>query len=280
MNPQRPELGAELNHLCIRSSNPLRLARFFADAYGMDRRPIPGGWHCAAPGRAVLVKSGRPNSVDFFAYAFPERGAFTEYRRRIQAGPVTLGRNPSPLFDSTAFAVTDPDGNVVAFGRRMDVAELSAVDLPARLQHIAFRTPNMERMVAFYTDRLGFVVSDRVEDSEGTLRACFMRTDHEHHSLALFGSAETRLDHISSETGNVSELAAWADRLAARHVPLHWGIGRHGPGNDLFFMVKDPDDNMIEISAELERCEAQRPAGLWPHEQRTLNLWGTAIMRN
>jgi catechol 2,3-dioxygenase-like lactoylglutathione lyase family enzyme len=280
VNLPRPELGAELNHVCLRSSNPLRLARFFAEAYGMDRRPIPGGWHCAAPGRAILIRSGRQNSVEFFSYAFADRGAFTDYRRRIQAGPLALARNPSPLFDGTAFAAADPDGNVVAFGRRMDVPDAPADALPARLQHVAFRTPNIERMAAFYTDMLGFVVSDRVEDSAGTLRACFMRTDHEHHSLALFGSAETRLDHISSETGNVGELTAWADRIAARRVPLHWGIGRHGPGNDLFFMVKDPDDNLIEISAELERCDSGRPVNVWPHEPWTLNLWGSAIMRS
>jgi len=45
-------------------------------------------------------------------------------------------------------------------------------------------------------------------------------------------------------------------------------------------MVKDPDGNLFEISADLEVCGAARPAGAWPHEQRTLNLWGTAIMRS
>jgi catechol 2,3-dioxygenase-like lactoylglutathione lyase family enzyme len=279
MTQRRPELGAELNHLCVRSSDPLRLARFYVNTFGMDRHPIPGGWHCAAPGRAILVKSGRSNSVEFFAYAFADRAAFTEYRRRIQPLPLTLRPNPSPLFDGTAFGVTDPDGNVVAFGRSMG-ADVPADDLPARLQHIALRTPSLERMIAFYSDMLGFVVSDCVQDAQGTLRACFMRTNHEHHSLALFGAAGTRLDHISSETRNVGDLTAWADRVAGVRVPLHWGIGRHGPGNDLFFLVMDPDENLIEISTELERCDAQRPAGVWPHELRTLNLWGAAIDRN
>ena len=139
---------------------------------------------------------------------------------------------------------------------------------------------DLERSLKFYRDDLGFVLSDRVQDEQGTLRACFLRTDHEHHALALFGSAETRLDHISCETRDIGSLAAWADRLAGRRVALHWGVGRHGPGNDVFFMVKDPDDNLIEISAELERVDAARPTGVWPHEQRTLNLWGTAIMRS
>ena len=157
---------------------------------------------------------------------------------------------------------------------------VAADDLPARIQHVAFRTPNMEAMLSFYSEVLGFVLSDRVEDEKSMLRACFLRTDQEHHALALFGSSETRLDHISCETRDIGSLIAWADRISTRRIPLHWGVGRHGPGNDVFFMVKDPDENLIEISAELERVEAARPTGVWPHEQRTLNLWGTAIMRS
>ena len=34
-----------------------------------------------------------------------------------------------------------------------------------------------------------------------------------------------------------------------------------------------------EISAEIEVCAPERPEGIWPHEQRTLNLWGMALMR-
>jgi catechol-2,3-dioxygenase len=97
--------------------------------------------------------------------------------------------------------------------------------------------------------------------------------------LALFGTSEQRFDHHSYETRDLESLVAWADHLAELDIPIHWGVGRHGPGNNLFLMVLDPDGNLVEISAEIENCEADRPTGLWPHEQRTLNLWGTAIMR-
>jgi hypothetical protein len=59
-----------------------------------------------------------------------------------------------------------------------------------------------------------------------------------------------------------------------------WGIGRHGPGNDTFLMVKDMDGNMGEISSDLEVCVPGRPAGIWPHQPQTLNRWGVAIMRS
>ena len=281
MNSQRPEIGAALSHLSIRSSDPARLARFFEDIYGMTRNSTPEGWKCEAPGRLFLITAGRPNSVAYFAYQFDGSEMLQRYRETLEGRALVLGPNISPLFDDSAFSATDPDGNVVAFGvRPRHDDSVAADDLPARIQHVAFRTPNMEAMLPFYSEVLGFVLSDRVEDEKGMLRACFLRTDHEHHALALFGSSETRLDHISCETRDIGSLIAWADRISTRRIPLHWGVGRHGPGNDVFFMVKDPDENLIEISAELERVEAARPTGVWPHEQRTLNLWGTAIMRS
>ncbi|MEO8755942.1 MAG: VOC family protein [Casimicrobiaceae bacterium] len=279
MNTPRPEPGAALDHLSIRSPEPLRLARFFEDVYGMARQQAGSGWHCEAPGRTFLITGGRQNSVDYLAYAFADAGDLRRYRYRVEGQRCATGPNPSPLFGDDAFSATDPDGNVVVFGTRAPRAAVTE-DLPARVQHVAFRTTRIEAMLAHYRDTLGFALSDRVQDGEGTLRACFLRSDHEHHALALFASTETRLDHLSCETRDFGSLIAWADHVAGKRIPMHWGVGRHGPGNDLFFMVKDPDDNLIEISAELERVDAARPTGVWPHEQRTLNLWGTAIMRS
>ena len=279
MSIQRPELRATLDHLCVQSADPDRLAQFYEVAYSVERKPIAGGWQCEAPGRTLLVTSGRPNTVGCFAYRFGTRDALHGFRDTLRAKSLQLDTNVSLLFDDDAFSLTDPDRNVVAFGVRQVPATSGEESLPARLQHCAFRTANLDAMVDFYA-ALGFIVSDRVEDDAGVLRACFLRTDHEHHALALFGSPETRLDHISCETRDVGAITGWADRLSARHIPIHWGIGRQGLGNDIFFMVKDPDDNLIEISADLEICTPERPTGRWRHEPRTLNLWGTAIMRS
>jgi catechol 2,3-dioxygenase-like lactoylglutathione lyase family enzyme len=279
MTATRPELGATLDHICIHSAAPERLARFFEAGYGM--RPTHDGelWRCEAPGRRLLVAPGKPNSARYFAYAYDNADALARHREALRAKSAPLAANPSPFFDERAFSLCDPDGNVVVFGlaaRTMAAAEPA----PARLQHLAFRTAQIEAMVAFYVDTVGLVLSDRVEDGHGKLRACFLRSDQEHHALALFAAPEARLDHHSYETSDIGRLTAWADHVTAQGTPIHWGVGRHGPGNDVFFMVKDPDDNLVEISTELEQCASDRPAGRWPHEQRTLNLWGTAILRS
>ncbi len=151
---------------------------------------------------------------------------------------------------------------------------------PARLQHFAVRTPEPEALLSFYTNGLGFLLSDRVEDETGRLTAAFLRADEEHHVLAIFRAASIQFDHFSCETTDWTALRDWADRMAGSGHELAWGIGRHGPGNDTFFMVRDPDGNMAEISAELEICRPGRPVGVWPHRPSTLNRWGVAIMRS
>ena len=45
-------------------------------------------------------------------------------------------------------------------------------------------------------------------------------------------------------------------------------------------MVEDPDGHKVEFSAELELMPKEMPHRTWPHEQRTLNLWGSAWMRS
>jgi catechol 2,3-dioxygenase-like lactoylglutathione lyase family enzyme len=278
MNTERPELGASLDHICLQSAEPERLARFLETMYAMRRHEAAGEWHCTAPQRTVIVRGGPSNTAGYLAYALDDAERLAAHRVRMASGGMALRANPSSLFDDSAYACVDPDGNVVAFGLRPP-REPHEEPLPARLQHLALRTPKLDEMVAFY-EALGFVVSDRVKDGEGVLRACFLRTDAEHHALALFRAADARFDHLSCETRDTAAVIAWADRMASQHIAIHWGIGRHGPGNDVFFMVKDPDGNLLEISADLEVCDAARPAGTWPHEQRTLNLWGNAIMRS
>jgi hypothetical protein len=152
--------------------------------------------------------------------------------------------------------------------------------MPARLQHYAVRHPTPQTLVDFYANEVGFVVSDLVRDAAGDLTAAFLRTDSEHHAFAIFRAPEKRFDHMSCETQDWTTLRHWADYMAQRSVKLVWGVGRHGPGNDTFFMVHDPDSNLAEISSDLEICADDRPPGLWEHRMETLNLWGVAIMRS
>ena len=86
----------------------------------------------------------------------------------------------------------------------------------------------------------------------GHITTFCVRSTHEHHSVGMFLKNEAGLDHHSYEAGEWDTIRDWADSLASLHIPIVWGPGRHGPGNNLFIFIKDLDGNMIEISAEME----------------------------
>ncbi|MBT4169689.1 MAG: glyoxalase, partial [Rhodospirillaceae bacterium] len=92
-------------------------------------------------------------------------------------------------------------------------------------------------------------------------------------------ASEARCDHHAYEVDCWNDVRDWADHMSSVHVKLWWGPGRHGPGNNLFFMIQDPHGHQVEISAELEIMPREMAPRTWPLEERSLNLWGPGWMR-
>lgn len=274
------ELQAALHSLHLYSPDPLTAAHFYSSTYGMELAASGEGFRCRGAGRQLRLSPGPVNQLKYAQFVLQTDGAWTAFVKRV----ATLKHQPLPddfVADGQSVGIEDPDGNLLVFSPpEPPSVGLGSVLPPATLQHFALRSASLPAMLAFYSEQLGFVLSDAVKGDDGTLRACFLRTDKLHHSLALFFAPSARFDHQSFEASDWAAMREWGDHMAAIRVPIVWGLGRHGPGNDVFFMVADPDGNLAEISAEIEHCESDRPAGTWPHEERTLNLWGKAIMRS
>lgn len=270
-------LGAVLERLVVSSPDVNAVAEFYRTAFGYEVEPAGDERRCTAAERSVWFWPGQVNRLVEAHFRFDDPSDYERFLRRLRARGATCQREPG----RPDVSLTDPDGCLLHFRLGEPFAfEGPARLLPGRLQHYAIRWPRPGVLADFYVQQLGFTVSDWVRDAAGDLSAVFLRTSAEHHALAIFRSQETRLDHFSCETDSWHGLRAWADQMAAARVPMAWGVGRHGPGNDNFFMVRDPDGNLAEISCDLEVCAEDRPAGLWPHEARTLNLWGSAILRS
>ena len=264
---------ARLHHLRRDSPKPEPLARFYAALLGDRLEPLPdGSWLVAGRGRRLIVGKGAAGSVPYFALQMLDAAHLEAYRKALGKSEIFA----SPLFADGACAVTDPDGRRVVFG--VPRSENAENGLPGRLQHFVCATERLPQMLEFYRG-LGMLDSDHVLESDA-LSAVFLRSDPEHHSFAAFRAPESRPDHHCYETTGWHDIRDWADRMAQLRIALWWGPGRHGPGNNLFFMVEDPDGHKVEFSAELELMPRAMPHRTWPHEQRTLNLWGSAWMRS
>ena len=277
-----PALRARLHQIGLRSADPARLAAFYGDTlgYAFDRRG--DAFFGRALDRRLEILPGAGKTLAYAAFRLDDASDLAALRGRLDAAGVAYEEADPALFPDGGVRLSDPDGNRFVFGLGDAVTEAaasgSASTRPARLQHVVFASTDAERLAGFFVEVLGFRLSDRVLEN-GELRTAFVRCSEEHHSLAVFAASQCRLDHHCYEAGEWNLIRDWADHFADLRVPLKWGPGRHGPGNNLFLFVHDPDGNWVELSAELEHVAPDREAGEWPHEERTLNSWGIGLLR-
>ncbi|MDP6268326.1 MAG: VOC family protein [Arenicellales bacterium] len=280
MKTTQTDNPAKLNHILITSENPEALGNFYRDALGMTITRSEDLLLCEAPRRRVLIGQGAPQKLGYAAFVFPNVAGLRSFSETLRTAGTPIQPSPSPILGSEAFAVTDPDDNIMVFGLS-PTEDGPAGDSPdARLQHFAVATTQLEMMFDFYTQTLGFKSPDTVEDEQGTMRAFFINSDQEHHTIGIFKSSEARLDHHAYDVADWNAIRDWADHVARFDIPMQWGPGRHGPGNNLFFMVHDPDENWVEFSTELEQLTPPREPVVWPYAPKTLNLWGEAYLRS
>ena len=271
--------GAYLHHLCFESPNPEKLSDFYGKIMQMKPQSIgANAWLCSGKNRQILIKEGMKNRLEFAAFSCRDEEGLNLLKERVKEEGIEVINLQPDLFQNDAISIVDQDGHNISFGLPKPNMNAESV-LNGPLQHLTFSTLNVEKFVDFYVGKLGFCISDRVLHSNGNLATCFVRSNHEHHTVACFKSDRIGVDHHSYEAGEWNAIRDWCDHFASMNIELMWGPGRHGPGNNLFVFVEDPDGNWIEISAELEVIHG-RPSKDWPQEERTLNLWGKAILRS
>ena len=269
-----------LHHLEIQSHNPEKLAQFYSRVMDMKILRVSGEkLICEGPNRIIIITSGDDKNLSYAGMACRNELNLSRFRDFVMEKELILLDFDSNYYKPGSFSVKDPDDNVICFG----VLEENNISITkgkyGPLQHLTFASENVEAFQNFYEKKLGFEVTDRVVKKNGELATCFTTSNHQHHTIACFKSALKGIDHHSYEVGDWHYIKNWCDHFASNNIKLMWGPGRHGPGNNLFVFIEDLDGNWIEISAELETVHG-RPVKNWPQEEKTLNLWGNAIMRS
>ena len=142
---------------------------------------------------------------------------------------------------------------------------------------------DLEASVKFYTEVVGLKVSDWIED-----QMVFLRCAQDHHDLALaqiprdaarlndvYYSGRPGLEHFAYELASLEEIEAAAAFLKAKGVEVVRGIGKHGPGENLFLVFKDPDGNFVEFYAEMVQVTEAHPytPKVWKNNLDAFDQW-------
>ena len=139
-----------------------------------------------------------------------------------------------------------------------------------RLGHVVLQVSDLERSVTFYTQILGFKVSDVYPEELQPGGFAFLRCNTDHHCLALVGagpgqSKHIELHHIAFEVGTLEEVIRARDRLRAQNVPLSFE-GRRRAGCQISVEFHDPDNHSVEIYWGLDQVGTDgyvRPVSEW-----------------
>ena len=201
----------------------------------LRERPTPGllGVHFAAADRDAVV------ALHAKAKAF---GA------AVLGEPADLPREAGGGF---GFSFRSLEGHVLNISS--DVARHSNVvndrSKPVKLSHVVLNAGSIGDETEFFIDLLGFKRSD----ASGMMN--FVRCSADHHSIALARSEGPSLNHMAYEMANIDGLMRGAGRLKQHGFNLEWGVGRHGPGDNVFSYFIEPNGFVTEYTTDVDQVD-------------------------
>ncbi len=142
---------------------------------------------------------------------------------------------------------------------------------PRKLGHAVLGSTDHARSTSFFTDGLGFKISDRIAGV-----GAFMRCSTDHHNVLVLAAPVNFLHHTSWQVDDVDEVGRGAFAMLEGRPERHvWGLGRHYAGSNFFWYLKDPAGNFSEYYSDMDCIVDDQ---LWTPEDlegaRGLFAWG------
>lgn len=139
-----------------------------------------------------------------------------------------------------------------------------------KIGHVVLNVTDLDRSVKFYTQVLGFEISDLYPDSMMPGGMVFMRFNPDHHGVALVGempgrSANVELNHMAFEVSSLDEVIRARDHLRKHGVQIDFE-GRRRAGVQIAVEFRDPDGHRLEIYWGLDQVGSDgkvRPSHEW-----------------
>jgi catechol 2,3-dioxygenase-like lactoylglutathione lyase family enzyme len=227
----------------------------------------------------VRLRRSDANHVDVIALSADTRADVDTLHGKVVAAGCRVVHAPRALASpggGYGFRFFSPDGlpleisSDVARGPRRDIERWEGI--PVRISHIVLHSPNPQGLIKFFTDVLGFRVSDWLGDF-----MCFLRCNSAHHRIAILPGPPC-LNHVAYDMKGVDGMMRGISRLKQAEVSIQWGPGRHTAGDNTFSYFVSPGGFAVEYTAELENVdfEKHQPQVHAP-APRVMDQWGIGI---
>ena len=144
-----------------------------------------------------------------------------------------------------------------------------------KIGHAVIFVADLERSRRFYTEVLGFKVSDTYPGSMMPGGMIFMRCNGDHHCLALVGGKDEANDkslhHLAFELATLDEVFRARDHLTANGAKIVYE-GRRRAGCQVSVEFLDPDGHHLELYWGVDQIGSDGRSRPWEEWRQTATL--------
>jgi 2,3-dihydroxybiphenyl 1,2-dioxygenase len=235
----------------------------------------------------IVIDRSMPEGARFFGWEVADAAALDLLAARLEQAEIDVIAEPQTSADNRRvrglISFHDPAGNRLEafYGPEIDDTPFSPGRSisgfrtgPLGLGHAVLTVENIDAVMPFYVDLLGFGLSDYMQKP---FRAYFFHINARHHSLALIETGRNGMHHLMVELFSLDDVGQSYDVALSQADRIGVTLGRHT--NDLMtsFYAKTPSSFMVECGwggREIEPStwrpfELQDGPSLWGHER----LW-------
>ncbi|MEA2945062.1 MAG: hypothetical protein QOI40_392 [Alphaproteobacteria bacterium] len=236
----------------------------------------------------IVIDKSLPEGSRLFGWELDDADALDRLGSHLEQHSVAVKREPANLADARFVAglisFDDPAGNRIEafYGPQIDVSpfrpgrSISGFRTgPLGLGHAVLTVERIDAVMPFYTDVLGFKLTDYIL---APFKAFFLHVNPRHHSLALIETGRDAMHHLMVELFSLDDVGQAYDIALTQPDRIGVTLGRHTNDFMTSFYAKTPSAFMVECGwggrviepARWQPREYTDGPSMWGHERNWL----------
>ena len=237
--------------------------------------------------RYIITDDGA-DGLGFMGWEVDAKGDLDTLAARLEGCGVAVERGSRALAgqrcvtDLITFA--DPGGNRLEVFWKPEIADTpfvpgraisGFVTGPLGMGHVVMNVSNIDLLLPFYRDVLGFAISDYALKP---FKLYFFHINGRHHSFAMVETGRQSLHHFMVELGSLDDVGQGYDLAQMREDGIAYTLGRHTNDFMTSFYTRTPSEFFIEYGwggriidpASWQPHETYDGPSFWGHERLSM----------
>ena len=236
----------------------------------------------------IVIDADGGEGIGFFGWEVADAAALDALAGRLEKHGVSVARGSRALADERwvkdLIVFSDPIGSRLEVFHGPETTTEPFVPGrsisgfrtgPLGMGHVVMNVENVEQVLPFYRDLLGFALSDYYYHP---FTAFFLHVNPRHHSLAFVQSGQNAVHHMMMELYSFDDVGQGYDLAMAEEDRLAVTLGRHTSDFLTSFYSRSPSGFMVEYgwggrsidTSAWQAYERKEGPSMWGHDRTWL----------